>query len=108
MNGTLYIGVTNDLLRRVYEHKHWRHAGFTRRYDVNRLVYFEEYDDPYEAIMREKRLKKWNRKWKLRLIQESNPYWRDLYYIHGGKEFDDEYHPDLYEDSLLDSRPGRE
>ncbi len=77
-NGTLYIGVTNDLLRRVYEHKHDLVEGFTKRYGVHMLVYFEETNDIGEAILREKRLKKWNRAWKVRLIEESNPQWRDL------------------------------
>lgn len=79
-NGTLYIGVTNDLLRRVREHKHGLLKGFTKRYRVKRLVYFEQNNDIGAAIWREKCLKKWNRKWKIRLIEEVNPIWRDLYY----------------------------
>ena len=78
-NGTLYTGVTGDLVRRVYEHKGKFVRGFTRRYDVDRLVWFESYDDPENAITREKELKKWRRAWKLRLIEESNPQWLDLY-----------------------------
>ena len=78
-NGTLYTGVTSDLVRRVYEHKGKFVRGFTRRYDVDRLVWFESYDDPENAIVREKELKKWRRAWKLRLIEESNPQWLDLY-----------------------------
>jgi len=78
-NGTLYTGVTGDLVRRVYEHKGKFVRGFTRRYDVDRLVWFETYDDPENAIVREKELKKWRRAWKLRLIEESNPQWLDLY-----------------------------
>ena len=79
LGGTLYIGVTNDLIRRVYEHKHKVAEGFTRKYDVDRLVYFEAFDDIENAIGREKRLKKWNRTWKIRLIEETNPNWADLY-----------------------------
>jgi len=78
-NGTLYIGVSNDLKRRVYEHKNDLLEGFTKEYQVHRLVYFEKIDDPSQAILREKRLKKWNRAWKIRLIEEKNPEWEDLY-----------------------------
>ena len=78
-NGTLYVGVTNDLKRRVYEHKNILVEGFTRKYHVHRLVYFEKIDDPYQAILREKRLKKWNRAWKIQLIEGKNPNWDDLY-----------------------------
>ena len=78
-HGTLYIGVTNDLIRRVYEHKIKAVRGFTKRYNVYRLVWFEIYDDPENAIAREKELKKWRRDWKIRLIEESNPNWDDLY-----------------------------
>jgi putative endonuclease len=78
-NGTLYLGVTNDLVRRVYQHKTKAIPGFTSRYGVDRLVWFESYDDPTTAITREKELKKWRRAWKIRLIEESNPNWRDLY-----------------------------
>ncbi|MBU0706979.1 GIY-YIG nuclease family protein [Patescibacteria group bacterium] len=77
-NGTLYIGVTNDLERRAYEHKTKFNKGFTEEYNVNRLVYFEETDDVAEAIRREKQLKGWNREWKLALIENSNPNWLDL------------------------------
>jgi putative endonuclease len=78
-NGTLYVGVTNDLARRVYEHKNGVVDGFTKRYGVGLLVWYEVYEDIGEAILREKRIKKWNRRWKLRLIEEANPEWRDLY-----------------------------
>lgn len=78
-NGTLYLGVTRDLVRRVYQHKTKTTPGFTSRYDVAKLVWFEVCDDPTTAITREKELKKWKRAWKLRLIEESNPQWRDLY-----------------------------
>jgi len=75
----MYLGVTNDLVRRVYEHKNKIHRGFTQRYDVGRLVWFKTYDDPTSAIAREKDVKKWRRAWKLRLIEQSNPQWLDLY-----------------------------
>ena len=78
IGGTLYIGVTNDLVRRVFEHKSKLVEGFTQKYDVVKLVYFEQFDDPENAIKREKRLKKWNRAWKIRLIEENNPNWEDL------------------------------
>jgi putative endonuclease len=78
-HGTLYLGVTNDLVRRVYEHKNKVFAGFTARYDVSQLVWFETYEDPETAILREKDIKKWRRSWKIRLIEESNPDWTDLY-----------------------------
>ena len=78
-NGTLYIGVTNDLKRRIYEHKNNLIEGFTQKYQVHRLVYFEKIDDAYQALLREKRLKKWNREWKIKLIEENNPEWNDLY-----------------------------
>jgi len=77
-NGTLYIGMTNDLVRRVYEHKSGFIEGFTKKYSINRLVYFESTTDVNEAILREKRLKKWKRQWKIELIEKSNPEWRDL------------------------------
>ena len=77
--GTLYLGVTNDIVRRVYEHKSKAVAGFTKRYAVDKLIWFEIYDDPETAIAREKELKKWRRDWKIRLIEESNPQWIDLY-----------------------------
>ena len=78
-NGTLYIGVTNDLKRRIYEHKNNLIEGFTQKYQVHRLVYFEKIDDVYQALLREKRLKKWNREWKIKLIEGNNPEWNDLY-----------------------------
>lgn len=77
--GTLYIGVTSDLIRRVYEHKTKVVPGFTERYGVDKLVLFETFDDPTSAIAREKELKKWRRDWKTRLIDEQNPNWDDLY-----------------------------
>ncbi len=85
-NGTLYIGMTNDLLMRTYEHKKGLKEGFTKKYNVNKLVYFEQTNDVRYALEREKQLKKWNRKWKLRLIEENNPDWNDLYYEHGGTD----------------------
>ena len=78
-NGTLYVGVTSDLIKRVWQHKNNEVAGFTEKYDVHDLVFFEQHDNAESAIMREKRLKKWNRAWKLRLIEEKNPQWKDLY-----------------------------
>jgi putative endonuclease len=77
--GTLYLGVTNDLVRRVYQHKNKITRGFASRYGVDRLVWYECYDDPITAITREKELKKWRRDWKIRLIEEANPDWLDLY-----------------------------
>jgi len=77
-NGTLYIGVTSDLARRIEAHRSGAVGGFTKKYDVERLVYFELHDDMLAAIHREKQLKKWNRAWKIRLIQEKNPEWNDL------------------------------
>jgi putative endonuclease len=79
LGGTLYIGVTNDLVRRFYEHKAKLADGFTKKYGVDRLVYFEQFDDIENAIRREKRLKKWNRAWKIRLIEKANLNWDDLY-----------------------------
>jgi putative endonuclease len=79
IGGTLYIGVTNDLVRRVAEHRLKPVESFTKKYEVDRLVYFEQFDDVENAIKREKRLKKWNRAWKIRLIEEFNPNWDDLY-----------------------------
>jgi putative endonuclease len=78
-HGTLYIGVTRDLIRRVYEHKTDAVRGFTSRYGVHLLVWFESYDDVTNAITREKELKKWRREWKINLIESSNPNWVDLY-----------------------------
>lgn len=79
MRDTLYIGVTNDLLRRVTEHRSGLLEGFTMKYRIHRLVYFEQYDCPEQAIVREKRLKHWSRAAKIRLIEVINPDWRDLY-----------------------------
>ena len=78
-NGTLYIGVTSNLGKRVWEHKENLIKGFTKKYSVHRLVYFEAHDDMYSAMTREKQIKKWNRTWKIRLIKEMNPNWDDLY-----------------------------
>jgi putative endonuclease len=78
-NGTLYTGVTNNLLKRVDEHKNNLIPGFTSKYGVRNLVYYERYGDVYDAIAREKRIKKWERAWKLELIEKSNPNWQDLY-----------------------------
>ena len=78
-DGTLYIGVTNDLIRRVWEHKNDFVKGFTKKYKVHDLLYYEQTENIEAAIQREKRLKFWHRKWKLRLIEERYPGWRDLY-----------------------------
>lgn len=78
-HGTLYTGVTSDLIKRVYEHKEGLAEGFTKRYDVKKLVYYEIFGDITEAIHREKCIKKWNRDWKIRRIEEDNPDWEDLY-----------------------------
>jgi putative endonuclease len=77
-NGTLYVGVTNDLVRRMSEHKGKLVPGFTRKYGVDKLVYFEQYASILEARARERALKRWRRTWKLALIEEMNPQWRDL------------------------------
>ena len=79
IGGTLYIGVTNNLIRRVQEHREKLVDGFTKQYNVTKLVYFETHTDVEAAITREKQMKKWNRAWKVRLIEESNPNWDDLY-----------------------------
>jgi len=78
-NGTLYIGVTNDLVRRVFEHKQGVVKGFTRTHGIHRLMYFEMFNDPASAIQREKTMKGWPRRWKTNKIEEQNPLWRDLY-----------------------------
>lgn len=78
--GTLYVGVTGNLLQRVWQHKQEQVEGFTQKYGVKRLVYYEVADDIVSAITREKQIKKWNRAWKIRLIEEMNPEWEDLYY----------------------------
>jgi len=77
--GTLYIGVTNDLVRRVYEHRNDMVPGFTKKYAVHCLVYYEVHEDIYEAISREKRLKRWRREWKCELIEKQNEDWHDLW-----------------------------
>jgi putative endonuclease len=78
-NGTVYVGVTNDLVRRVYEHKEGVADGFTKQHGVKTLVYFEPYDEIEHALQREKTLKGWNRNWKIALIERDNPRWDDLY-----------------------------
>jgi len=78
-NGVLYIGVTSDLIRRISEHRAGVIPGFSKRYDLKRLVYFERYEEIVAAIEREKTLKKWGRAWKVRLIVKDNPHWGDLY-----------------------------
>ncbi len=78
-NGTLYVGVTSALTQRIWQHKNKLVAGFTAKYQVDKLVYYEVHDDANSAIRREKQIKKWNRVWKIELIEEMNPAWRDLY-----------------------------
>ncbi|EKD73113.1 MAG: hypothetical protein ACD_45C00459G0001 [uncultured bacterium] len=80
-NGTLYTGITSDLIKRVYQHKTEEIPGFTSKYKVNQLVYYEIHTDIREAIKREKNIQAWKRTWKLRLIEEKNPNWNDLYEV---------------------------
>ncbi|EHO40187.1 Excinuclease ABC C subunit domain protein [Caldithrix abyssi DSM 13497] len=86
-HGVLYTGFTNNLIRRTYQHKHKLIDGFTKKYNVDKLVYYEIHHDPMSAIIREKRIKKWKRAWKIELIEGMNPEWKDLYYdLLGGKD----------------------
>lgn len=78
-NGTLYVGVTSDLVRRIWEHKHDLVEGFTKKYRVHELVWFEQHNTAISAITREKQIKKWNRSWKIELIEVENPDWNDLF-----------------------------
>jgi len=78
-NGTIYVGVTNNLIKRVYEHKENLAPGFTSKYKVHNLVHFEAFEDIDDAIFREKKLKDWKRQWKIELIEKTNPDWNDLY-----------------------------
>jgi len=78
-DGAIYIGVTNDIVRRVFEHRQKAVPGFTTKYNITRLVWFDVYDDPISAISREKELKKWRRDWKVQSIEKENPQWLDLY-----------------------------
>jgi putative endonuclease len=78
-NGTLYIGVTSDLIKRVWEHKNSMVSGFTKKYNLNQLVWYELHENMESAILREKRLKEYKRSWKLKLIENMNPDWQDLY-----------------------------
>jgi putative endonuclease len=77
--GTLYVGVTGDLIKRISQHRYDLVEGFTKNHGLHRLVYYEICEDIHQTILREKRLKKWNREWKLKLIREMNPQWEDLY-----------------------------
>ena len=77
-NGTLYIGITNNLVKRIWEHKNKVVEGFTKEYSIDKLVYYETTNDINSALLREKQLKKWNRQWKLELIEKENPDWIDL------------------------------
>jgi len=78
-NGTLYTGITSNLIKRVWEHKEKAVDGFTKKYNIDKLAYFEQYIDSVKAISREKRIKKYPRKWKINLIEKENPHWKDLY-----------------------------
>ena len=78
-NGTLYVGVTSDLVKRIWHHRNISAEGFTSKYSVHRLVYFESHNTMLDALSREKRLKKWHRSWKLKIIEEQNPQWLDLW-----------------------------
>lgn len=78
-NGTLYTGITSNIVKRVYEHKNKFVEGFTQKHGVDKLVYYEIFDDPENAILREKRIKTWKRQWKIELIEKENPHWEDLY-----------------------------
>jgi len=78
-DGAIYIGITNDIVRRIYEHRTKAIPGFTSKYNITRLVWFEVYNDPTSAITREKELKKWKRAWKIQLIEKQNPDWKDPY-----------------------------
>jgi putative endonuclease len=78
-NGTLYTGITSNLADRIYKHKQGTYDGFTKKYKIEKLVYYEIYSDVYEAINREKQLKNWKRDWKIQLIEEDNKVWRDLF-----------------------------
>jgi putative endonuclease len=78
-NGTLYIGVTSNLIQRIWQHKNNLSDGFTKKYAVHNLVYYEVHNEMLSAIQREKQLKKWNRQWKINLIEKLNPTWKDLY-----------------------------
>ena len=85
-NGTLYNGVTNNLIKRAAQHKRKEVKGFTEKYEINKLVWYEQTNDISIAIKREKQIKRWNRKWKIRLIEKENPEWNDLYFEIGGTE----------------------
>lgn len=78
-NGTLYIGVTSNLIQRIYQHKHGMVDGFTKEHDLHILVWYQLHDTMENAIITEKRMKKWKREWKLNVIEQMNPYWRDLW-----------------------------
>ena len=97
-NNVFYVGVTSTLQHRVWEHKNKVHAGFTAKYNINKLVYYEEYQYVEDAIYREKQLKKWRRQWKVDLIKKSNPYWNDL-----AADWPSSCHPEL--DSGSHSKP---
>jgi putative endonuclease len=78
-NGTLYIGITSEIVKRIWQHREKVFQGFTEKYNINKLVYYEIFKDPQNAIKREKRLKKYKREWKINIIEKDNPEWKDLY-----------------------------
>ena len=88
-NGTLYIGVTSNLVQRIWQHRSDIVEGFSKKYRAHKLVYFEQHATMADAILRERQIKKWNRVWKLELIEETNPYWNDLYPAISGFESKD-------------------
>ncbi len=107
-NGTLYTGVTSDLIKRVWEHRGDFIDGFTKRYSVHTLVWFELHSEMYQAIVREKQIKKWNRAWKIKLIEQINPDWSDLWLSLTGNDGLDSQPPPVFEalanGAALDSR----
>jgi putative endonuclease len=88
-NGTLYIGVTSNLIQRIWQHRNDVVEGFSKKYKAHKLVYFEQHATMANAILRERQIKKWNRAWKLELIEKTNPYWNDLYPAIAGFESED-------------------
>jgi putative endonuclease len=88
-NGTLYVGVTSDLIQRIWQHRNDVVEGFSKKYRTHKLVHFEQHAAMADAILREKQIKKWNRVWKLELIEKTNPYWNDLYPAISGVESQD-------------------
>lgn len=101
-NGTLYTGVTDNLLRRVYEHKKKLNKGFTEKYNIDKLVYYELFNDVNLALHREKQIKKWYRQYKINVIEKANPEWNDLFYEIGGMDnMFDEYYEELKKHEMI-------